>query len=103
LSTLSRIIRVGSEGSNIVVSLYPNPFSLQINAALLSTFDRNVILQVYDMNGEMVLNQIINLTEEKQNLITIDALSNSSSGLYYFKLFDALSGEILESQLIVKQ
>ena len=67
------------------ISLYPNPSSDEVIVKLSNLTDTSV--EVYDLNGRIVLNEKLVLAANKLNI------SNFETGLYIFK-FKTQRGEL---------
>jgi hypothetical protein len=100
-STYSRIIVVGTD-NDILIGLYPNPFSTQLNLSLLSTTHKTVHIDIYDLNGVAVLTETIGIEKGQEMHYALDKYL-SSSGVYYLKIVDATTGHEIESKMVIKQ
>jgi hypothetical protein len=71
---------------NYQLTSYPNPFSDQINLALVLEDSDQVLIKLYDQNGRMI-KQILNSNLNAGEHVFDTDLSQLSSGVYYAKVF----------------
>lgn len=79
------------------ISIYPNPTSNNITISSLDFLNKEALVNVYDVLGNVVIsNRYINNDENTINL------ENLSSGIYFLKITNQ-SGNLLQTQKIIKQ
>lgn len=66
-------------------SVYPNPFSNELNLKVSSLIEMTADLNVVDLSGRVIMNMNINL-KNGDNLINLDQLSTLEKGIYILKL-----------------
>lgn len=69
-----------TRASNSEVTFYPNPCTMNLN--IISSDDASYEVEVYSLDGKVVLNSSINSGSEKLDV------SNLKSGIYFIKLFN---------------
>ena len=78
---------------------YPNPFNASTKIQYLLKNSSMVELQVFDMNGRMVLTSGAKLKQGGQLLTEMINLNNNASGVYFYKL---LARDLVEGRVTVK-
>ena len=86
-----------NEQEQMVEEVYPNPFNAELNLLLNLKTAQTIQAQIFDINGKLLLNQSINVSEGKNN-ITINT-SVLKEGIYTIKV---LSKEETYSQKLIK-
>lgn len=81
-----------------MVSVFPNPFTNQINFTLGTEVNENPIISLYNALGMVVLQQEIN---SSKTLISGPSITSLPEGIYVVKV--ELRGEILLSEKLIKQ
>lgn len=81
------------------LEIYPNPSSGAINLSIESMTNERVLVQTHNLVGELVIDQMINLTEGSNNLV-IEEFNNVEQGIYLISL--TINGEKL-TRRVVKQ
>jgi hypothetical protein len=86
--------------STVFSSIYPNPTSSEFTIDVTAEMDKDVIIEVYDMLGNIVVN-------EKHSIVTGTSVMKTNigefkSGLYFVRLTD-VNGNVLNTQRVVKQ
>ncbi|MFY8021537.1 MAG: T9SS type A sorting domain-containing protein [Bacteroidia bacterium] len=66
-------------------SVYPNPFSNELNLKVSSLVEMSAELNIVDLSGIAIMNMNINL-KNGDNLIKLDQLSTLEKGIYILKL-----------------
>ena len=66
-------------------SVYPNPFSNELNLKVSSLMEMSAELNVVDLSGRTILNMNIYL-KNGDNIINLDQLSALDKGIYILKL-----------------
>jgi hypothetical protein len=66
-------------------SVYPNPFSNELNLKVSSLMEMSAELNVVDLSGRAILNMNIHL-KNGDNIINLDQLSTLEKGIYILKL-----------------
>lgn len=93
---LQPVFRIENIKSSIEATIFPNPTSNQVTIES-SIILENVIIQIVDINGKILLNQKIN----EFKTYTVDC-SNWSSGVYLISLADSKSS-LYSSKLIISR
>jgi hypothetical protein len=79
----------GTEGSDNLIEVYPNPFtaSFSINGSMLESWgsgNDDVKIEILDVTGKIIDFQDINLSDGSD--IVIDQLKNAPKGMYFVKI-----------------
>ncbi len=77
------ILSTNEVKQNITVSTYPNPTTDWVTISLNTSLPNNVIINVYNQNGQLVNNNLI--IDKNSNQITI-YFNNLDKGVYYYQL-----------------
>ena len=86
--------------SNVsLLSVYPNPFRVNTNIAFDLKNVSEVVLNMYDLSGKMVMQKNAGNMNAGVNRIEVDG-SNLTSGVYYYTL--TINGSTTSAQKIVK-
>jgi hypothetical protein len=94
--TLSAVVVLPVNASNLSVSLIPNPAQqfVVINVNQFNTNTNNIQLQIADVNGKVLLNKKLLAFNER---IELDKYSN---GIYFITIYDN-SGRLYTQKLII--
>ena len=85
---------------NNISNLYPNPTTSEFTIDITSDVDKDIVMEVYDILGNKVIQQKHNLANGQSSLkINVEQLIN---GIYFVRLTDANS-DILFTERVVKQ
>jgi hypothetical protein len=79
-------------GSNINMKVYPGFVTSDVNISFSGFEDSLVLLSVYDLAGQELINEEINQLTDKETRIKKD-LSGLGSGMYILRLTDGLSSK----------
>jgi hypothetical protein len=80
-------------------SAYPNPFTSNIKLVVNSTSAKNAIVNLLNMAGQRVVNQLLQL-QSGQNVVVLENLGNMQPGIYIVEL---VSEDGKNYQKVVKQ
>ncbi|MDA3953342.1 MAG: T9SS type A sorting domain-containing protein [Bacteroidales bacterium] len=83
---------------NFNLKVYPNPASDFVWVELESEEINEAIVELYDLNGKLVYNSKLNITEVRTQI----SLTNLSSSQYILKISDS-SGEVLHTYKLIKR
>ncbi len=86
--------------SETLVNFYPNPTSENLNMNFASQVDKDVVIEVFNSLGSKVSSVKYSLTAGENSIIT--NVSEYNNGVYFVKITDLLSNEIL-SKTFIKQ
>ncbi len=94
VSRLSNVIVIKGEKVNTLTidGLYPNPVSSQLNVAVSSPVRGTVTLQVVDMTGR-ILSQQVKAIAEGSNTVSLN-VAGLSNGSYILKVVNAETGAV---------
>lgn len=94
VSRLSNVIVIKGEKVNTLTidGLYPNPVSSQLNVAVSSPVRGSVTLQVVDMTGR-ILSQQVKAVAEGSNTVSVN-VAGLSNGSYILKVVNAETGAV---------
>jgi hypothetical protein len=96
--TYSHIVRVvNSDAQKTQVSIYPNPFTSELNIALNTDEATSVKITVTDLQGRTIMSESIALAKGYNN-VTLGTLANLARGAYFVKT--ELNGETNTFKLI---
>jgi len=82
-----------------LLSAYPNPFRINTNIAFELKNTSEVVLQVFDLSGKMVMQRNAGTMSSGLNRIEVDG-TTLPSGVYYYTL--TINGETTSAHKIVK-
>ena len=82
-----------------LLSAYPNPFRVTTNIAFELKNTSEVILQMFDLSGKMVMQRNVGIMSSGLNRIEVDGTS-LPSGVYYYTL--TINGETTSAHKLVK-
>jgi hypothetical protein len=82
-------------GNDKKFDIYPNPSDGIINVDLGNNANNNIVLEVFNINGELIISEIFKVNED----IRID-LSESSNGLYLVNI--SFDGNLYSEKFIIK-
>ena len=85
--------------SNETVTIYPSPFTTQINIDYVALQATDINIELTDAAGRLIVQKMVSL-EEGSNTIHLDQLNALSTGSYYIKLKDINSGELFIRKLV---
>ena len=86
--------------SETLVNFYPNPTSENLNMNFVSQVDKDVVIEVFNSLGSKVSSVKYSLTSGENSIIT--NVSEYNNGVYFVKITDLLSNEVL-SKTFIKQ
>jgi hypothetical protein len=86
--------------SETLVNFYPNPTSENLNMNFVSQVDKDVVIEVFNSLGSKVSSVKYSLTAGENSIIT--NVSEYNNGVYFVKITDLLSNEVL-SKTFIKQ
>ena len=86
--------------SETLVSFYPNPTSENLNMNFASQVDKDIVIEVFNSLGSKVSSVKYSLTAGENSIIT--NVSEYNNGVYFVKITDLLSNEVL-SKTFIKQ
>lgn len=86
-SEYSRTIRITNDKQNNLdaISVSPNPFNNELNIQMVAATDKNILVSIYNVNGQLVYQKNESVLVGK-NSITINDVSNLVSGIYFLKV-----------------
>ena len=90
----SAVLETNKEEEKPVLSIHPNPVKNRINVA---NFTENSIVKVFDLQGNLKKETILNAT---QNSIEV---TDIPSGYIIIQIFDGTTGDVVLSKTLVKQ
>jgi hypothetical protein len=99
-SRYSEIIKVMSMAS-LNISTYPNPFSDNINIAMVSPSDQQVSVQLLDVSGKLIKN-IDQKIFNGSNTVSIHEVQSLLPGIYLIHIKDE-KGNLLSTSIHVKK
>jgi len=103
IPNFSRAAELGFESiGGQAIEIYPNPFrsSFQIKFPDVTTTEKNLMIEIYDILGKKAYTHILQDTVAGRTL-TIDALAGYSPGLYLVKI--TLGQKLIRQEKIVKE
>ena len=86
--------------SETLVNFYPNPTSENLNMNFVNQVDKDVVIEVFNSLGSKVSSVKYSLTSGENSIIT--NVSEYNNGVYFVKITDLLSNEVL-SKTFIKQ
>jgi hypothetical protein len=90
----------GESVSTIFSNIYPNPASTEFTIDVTSEMDKEVMVEVFDVLGNIVIQQNHSIVNGTSTLKTnIDQLNK---GMYFVRLLDK-EGTLINSQRVIKQ
>jgi hypothetical protein len=64
------------------LKVYPNPASNQLSVELTNEIQGTIVIEIYDINGKLVLNQLLNAKQKSQNI----DISTVKKGIYNLRV-----------------
>ncbi len=92
-------VNIGSEATDAVISIYPNPFAEQITVSLKTTAESQARIELTDLNGKIVYqgeNQFLGIGDNKMELNL--SKSNLTAGTYIMLL--NINGSTIAKEII---
>ncbi|MCX6294553.1 MAG: T9SS type A sorting domain-containing protein, partial [Bacteroidetes bacterium] len=86
--------------SESTVELFPNPTSDNLNINFVTEFDKDVVVEIFNSLGSKISSVKYSLTSGENSIIT--NVSEFNNGLYFVKIADLLTNEVL-SKTFIKQ
>ncbi len=87
----SNVAMVKLNTNEAEVAVYPSPFTSNLNIQYQSFVSTILSIRITDMNGKIVEDRIVDITEGK-NIISIDNLSSLANGNYMVLILDTENG-----------
>ena len=69
-----------------LVKAYPNPFNASINISYTINHPSNTHLKIFDLNGRIILNQLLRSKESGNQCFTWSPKPTITSGIYFYSL-----------------
>ena len=91
---------VSVSGGDIAFNMYPNPAQSEFTIDVTTSFDNNVVVEVYDITGNKVIQQKRSVTTGESSLKT--NIEEFHTGMYFVRILDT-DNNILFHQTIIKQ
>jgi uncharacterized protein (DUF427 family) len=97
--TLSNIIQIhlNEIHTNVNIALSPNPFKNNFELSVDSKSASDLLIQVYDVNGKLVMERTSKIIAGMSNQ-TISELSEYSPGFYYVRT--TINGEVFTNKMV---
>jgi Secretion system C-terminal sorting domain len=97
--TLSNIIQIHLNDihTNLNIALSPNPFTKNFELSVDSKSASDLLIQVYDVNGKLVMERTSKIMAGLSNQ-TISELSEYSPGFYYVRM--TINGEVFTNKMV---
>ncbi|HYV92820.1 MAG TPA: T9SS type A sorting domain-containing protein [Chitinophagales bacterium] len=94
-----RLVDVNASVGNDAISVYPNPFSNQVNILWNSFADASAVIQLADITGRILIDKQLSLVQGA-NLISLSELPSLPDGIYFIHI---ISGREVRSEKLVKK
>lgn len=85
--------------SNTIENIYPNPVVNVLNIVYQSIKDQELTLNVYSVNGDIVISEQFSLFKGR-NLIQVNDFYKLAPGVYSMKLIDSEGGQIINKIVV---
>ena len=83
----SDLMSVSNSTTSPQVNVFPNPFTNNVSFNIQNTGSRQVLLQLFNINGKMVVNKTESGLGADNHVITLSALANDiAPGTYFYKI-----------------
>jgi PKD-like domain/GEVED domain/Secretion system C-terminal sorting domain/HYR domain len=91
---------LNSEGGNTFSNVYPNPTSAEFTMDVTVDKDQAIVLEVFDILGNVVISEKHNLTSGTSTMKT--NMEQFNNGMYFVRILDANSN-VMHTERVVKQ
>ncbi len=105
LDSYTEIIAIDSDlvGINIQlkddIQVYPNPFTNQVNFSFNNPYGNDVIIQIFDITGKLIIDVVEPMDGTGTISIDLDGNNTMLPGSYYYKI---TSGDVSKSGKLIK-
>jgi len=105
LDSYTEIIAIDSDlvGINIQlkddIQVYPNPFTNQVNFSFNNPYGNDVIIQIFDITGKLIIDVVKPMDGTGTISIDLDGNNTMLPGSYYYKI---TSGDVSKSGKLIK-
>lgn len=99
-SILKGFFSIKQYESDDVIMLSPNPFSSTLSFVLFPSLSENLIYEIYDVQGKLLLGENRFIKQKSQNTINIVGLESLAKGMY---IFVAKSDNFVIAKKIIKE
>ncbi|MBJ7428420.1 MAG: T9SS type A sorting domain-containing protein, partial [Bacteroidia bacterium] len=93
----TKVIGVLMDGvqENLETSIYPNPFSSNLNISISTNYNAKTEVQIIDINGKLVYTENIN-TMIGSSIYTISNLDKIPTGMYFVKITQGAESRVVK-------